>query len=69
MLKTGSIGVSETKNTSVMKGEDENKEEDDEGWMSVEEVEAGEWDVIHIQCPEDTEDKEEEDSGIPQSVQ
>ncbi len=67
LLKTGKIGVSETKNTSVFKGgygmneEDESEgDDDDEGWMTVDEVEAGEWNVIHIQCPEEDDENEDE---------
>ncbi len=68
LLNTGEINVSETKDSSVFKGgdteqeeseEDQESQDDEEGWMTVEEVEAGEWDIIHIQCEEESEDKEE----------
>jgi len=46
MLETGRIEASDTKDSEVY-GKEKPR------WMTVEEVEEGEWDAVHIQCPEE----------------
>lgn len=66
MLKTGEIGISKTEDSSVFKGGDteEENDQDEEGWMTIDEVEAGEWDVIHIQCDGETTEDETEEQAV-----
>ncbi len=58
MLKTGKIAPTNTNGFNPPEPDEDNE---DEGWMDVEEVEEGEWGAVHIQCPEPTPEIDETD--------
>ncbi len=65
MLKTGKIKISSTSSTSVFRGgdvpePDEEQQDSEEEWMTVEEVEEGEWQAVHIENNDEQAEDEEE---------